>query len=86
MKIKHGRTEPQLLKNSEGKYELIGSAEEDVEAAKQWASFCGHEIVPGKFTRTSFLKHIPHLSFIKSRIISLNMERFNRGSHAIAAI
>jgi hypothetical protein len=46
MKIKHGRTEhPKLLKKSQGKYHLIGGTEEDLEAAKQWAEFWGHEIV-----------------------------------------
>jgi hypothetical protein len=45
MKIKHGGTEPQLIKLSQGQYELIGGTEEDIEAAKQWAEFWGHEIV-----------------------------------------
>jgi hypothetical protein len=39
MKIKHGRTEPQLLKNPHGQYELIGGTEEDLEAAKHRVKF-----------------------------------------------
>ena len=46
MKIK----EPKLLKKSQGQYELIGGTEEDLEAAKQWASFWGYEIVLSKST------------------------------------
>jgi len=46
MKTKHGRTEPKLLKKSQGKYQLIGGTEEDIEAAIQWAEFWGHEISP----------------------------------------
>jgi hypothetical protein len=70
MKIKHGRTEPKLLKNSQGQYELIGGTEEDIEAAKQWASFWVHEMVCRSRCRRSIpplLKYQRHTLFVRLR-------------------
>jgi hypothetical protein len=40
-----GTVHPKLLIIPQGQYELIGGTEEELEAAKQWAEFWGHEIV-----------------------------------------
>jgi hypothetical protein len=62
-----GNGQPKLLKKSPGQYELIGGTEEDVEAAKQWASFRGHEIVCRRKCRSlipPFFKYQRHTLFV----------------------
>ncbi|HTV43198.1 MAG TPA: hypothetical protein VMF08_21720 [Candidatus Sulfotelmatobacter sp.] len=64
MKIKNeNQGRPKLLKISEGQYEIIGGTEEDIQAAKQWANFWGHQIVARPKCRSPRFRIPPLLKY-----------------------
>jgi hypothetical protein len=46
MKTNEHHNRAAIVKIADGQYEVIGATPEELIAAKQWASFWGHQILP----------------------------------------
>ncbi|HEX3627477.1 MAG TPA: hypothetical protein VH280_18885 [Verrucomicrobiae bacterium] len=64
-KILGQRERATIVKISQGKYEIIGATPEEFVAAKQWASFWGHEIIARAFR--------PRSDFVARRLYAVNL-------------